>query len=255
MSQVLFFSSPLRPSNSYQANPNPFSTPQVKTWDSYAPPTPSPLRTSRNVNVMPQRRQPDNNDEENMIPKTPAENLSPQLFFLNSTPVTSENQQSSRAAQFQYQSRARATAPSVQLQNHAASKRDSRKKLFLDRLRNKRDDERCERTGDQVMRMDYIKERKAWEEEMQKRGMDDLDEIEEDSEMQEQTEELSPTEDKEIEELVSYLNDNEEEDDFSDEEYDALFMEVMSQESLHPSNILSGSRIKQCSTDTDMDMS
>lgn len=226
MSGVVFFSSPLRPINQFNSTPNPFHTPQTKSWTSHV--QLSPLQTSRNANVMSQK--PSSNDgQENTIPEF---NQTPKFesntFFLNPTPPTSTTT-SSRASQFQ--ARARSNSPSVQLQSITASKRDSRKRLFLDRLRNKRDDERFERGGDQLLRLDYIKERKQWEAEMQKKQLDETDEMEEDSEMYEEQEEPSPTEDKEIEELVSYLTEEQNEDEFSDEDYDALFMEVMNQES------------------------
>lgn len=70
--------------------------------------------------------------------------------------------------------------------------------------------------GDQVLRMDYVKERRMWEEEMARRAAQEVD-----TEMDVEEERISPTEEKEIEELVGYLDQPEE------DEYDQIFMEVI----------------------------
>ena len=77
--------------------------------------------------------------------------------------------------------------------------------------------------GDQLLRMDYVKERKMWEEEMRRRAEEAEAETLE-VEMEMEVEEQSPTEEREIEELVSYF-DNE-----PDDEYDEAFMEMLSQQ-------------------------
>lgn len=242
MSGAIFFSSPLRSTNPFNSNPNLFHTPQSKSWVSHVPL--SPLQTSKNANVMSQKLNQNEGIENASSETNRSFKFEANSFFLNPTPPTS-NTTSTRASQFQ--ARARSNLPSVQLQTHTAAKRDSRKKLFLDRLRNKRDDERFERGGDQLLRLDYIKERKQWEAEMQRKQLVEIDEMEEDSEMYEEEEELSPTEEKEIEELVSYLTEEQNEDEFSDADYDALFMEVMNQE-LNQNNTVKP-------PDIDMDMS
>ena len=84
--------------------------------------------------------------------------------------------------------------------------------------------------GDQILRMDYVKERKAWEEEkLREEQMGGLSEQPEEDEDAMMGDEPSPTEEKEIEELVSYLEEQESAhppDPPSDDEYDQLFMEL-----------------------------
>ena len=82
--------------------------------------------------------------------------------------------------------------------------------------------------GDQLLRMDYVKERRMWEEEMRRRAENEADEGA-DTEMNNiGDDEASPTEEKEIEELVSYYN----EDDLGDDGYDEAFMEVLGQDDM-----------------------
>ena len=75
--------------------------------------------------------------------------------------------------------------------------------------------------GDQLLRMDYVKERRMWEEEMRRSAEKEAEEAA-DTEMDVGEEGVSPTEEKEIEELVSYLNEG--------DEYDEAFMEVLEQQ-------------------------
>ena len=81
--------------------------------------------------------------------------------------------------------------------------------------------------GDQLLRMDYVKERRLWEEEMRRRAEREADEAA-DTEMDVGEEEASPTEEKEIEELVSLLH----EDELADDGYDEAFMEVLGQDDM-----------------------
>ncbi len=80
--------------------------------------------------------------------------------------------------------------------------------------------------GDQLLRMDYVKERRIWEEEMRRRAEKEADEAG-DTEMGMGEEgEVSPTEEKEIEELVSYLV----EEELGDDGYEEAFLEVLGQQ-------------------------
>ncbi|KIW67722.1 hypothetical protein PV04_06954 [Phialophora macrospora] len=157
--------------------------------------------------------------------------------------------------------RSRESSPSSLLAAQTTRNREERKSRFLDRIRRRRDDQRSELVGDQVLRMDFVKERRGWEEQMARRaaveaGVRIEDEEEDDDDegaeaMQDghrlRDEELSPTE--EYEDLVreyEYELDRrgdlapEEEfpiDDADDEEYERLFreMEILSQPSVSQS--------------------
>ena len=87
---------------------------------------------------------------------------------------------------------------------------------------------RDERVGDQLLRMDYVQERRSWEEEMRRRAeVVDEGDVEMDAEemgVETDVEGVSPTEEKEIEDLISYLNENE------DDGYDEAFLEVLGKE-------------------------
>lgn len=81
--------------------------------------------------------------------------------------------------------------------------------------------------GDQLLRMDYVTERRMWEEEMRRRAEKEADEAA-DIEMDIGEEGVSLTEEKEIEELVSYFN----EDELGDDGYEEAFMEVLGQDDM-----------------------
>jgi hypothetical protein len=79
--------------------------------------------------------------------------------------------------------------------------------------------------GDQVLRMDYVNERRMWEGEMARRAAQELEgDVEMEIDVEEQN--ISPTEEKEIEELVGYLDQPAEEED----EYDQIFQEIIGQQ-------------------------
>ena len=87
---------------------------------------------------------------------------------------------------------------------------------------------RDERVGDQLLRMDYVKERRSWEEEMRRRA-EVVDEMDVEGDVEEiavemDVEGVSPTEEKEIEDLISYLNESE------DDGYDEAFLEMLGNE-------------------------
>lgn len=149
-----------------------------------------------------------------------------------------------------------------------AAAKDRRKSLFRDKIRKQRDDARFEGRGDQVLRMDFVQERREWEERLARRAPADLDgdeSMEGTDEVRVGENEVVPlTEEGEIEALAQYLLEREGEDlslregrdgeggrdeqeqsqqldhrqDFradgfgnygsDDEDYDQLFMEVIS---------------------------
>ncbi|KAK5465191.1 hypothetical protein LTS15_001754 [Exophiala xenobiotica] len=121
--------------------------------------------------------------------------------------------------------RARSASPAAAIARHAAQGREMKKSQFLDRIRRRRDDARSEGVGDQVLRMDFVRERRMWEDEMRRRalaegGGGDADMLEEDEVMSgedrpdgereggQHEEEMSPTEeyDPEAEELGIYYD-------------------------------------------------
>ncbi|OCT52171.1 hypothetical protein CLCR_08626 [Cladophialophora carrionii] len=168
----------------------------------------------------------------------------------------------------QWELRSRESSPSTLLATQTARNREERKSRFLDRIRRRRDDQRSERVGDQVLRMDFVKERRGWEEQMARRAAFEAgvaieeaeEEVVEEADMQNDTEfgaqEMSPTE--EYDDLVrDYENGYEYEyerergfdrqgemmpedefefpvDEADDEEYERLFreMEILSQQSV-----------------------
>jgi len=130
--------------------------------------------------------------------------------------------------------RARSASATNQLSQHVTQGRNGRKKMFLDRLRQRRDDDRDARVGDQVLRMDFVRQRREWEDMMARRAVEaDVDE-EGDEEMEvvmemEMQGGMSPPDDSdgEVEELLSYLPEDVDDPIVDDDEYDALFMEVL----------------------------
>lgn len=147
----------------------------------------------------------------------------------------------------EWESRARSASPAATLAKHAAEGRDSKKSRFLERIRQRRDDSRSEVYGDQVLRMDFVRERRRWEDEMRQRAMveeagDVSDEGDADMEEAEQ-EGLSPTELHDLDELVNDYNGNADDHlqlalddhgefldlDDDEQEYEALFRELVSQ--------------------------
>ncbi|KIX91898.1 uncharacterized protein Z520_12387 [Fonsecaea multimorphosa CBS 102226] len=152
----------------------------------------------------------------------------------------------------QWELRSRSSSPSSLLTSQTNRNREQRRSKFLDRIRRRRDDERSEQVGEQVLRMDFVKERRGWEMEMARRAameasqQEEIESDDDDDEYKEDEEELSPTqeyeEDVEVDELVrEYERENlrvmrDDEfvvEDAEDEEYERLFreMEILSQHS------------------------
>lgn len=148
-----------------------------------------------------------------------------------------------------WESRARSASPAASLARHAADGREKKKSQFLDRIRRRRDDSRADNTGDQVLRMDFVNERRVWEDEMRRRAVleqnanpeIDLD-LEMDAEMMQDSAnhvEMPPTDENDIDqaELALYFEEMQSKnrsqeflvDDIDGDEYDALFIEVLSQ--------------------------
>ncbi|EXJ71586.1 uncharacterized protein A1O5_05394 [Cladophialophora psammophila CBS 110553] len=148
----------------------------------------------------------------------------------------------------QWELRSRSSSPSSLLTSQTTRSREQRKSKFLDRIRRRRDDERSEQVEEQVLRMDFVKERRGWEAAMAQRAAAEAtqqEEIESDDDNEEE-QELSPTqeyeEDLEVDKLVrQYERENmhvvrDDEfmvEDAEDEEYERLFreMEILSQQS------------------------
>jgi hypothetical protein len=202
-------------------------------------------------------------------------------FFTPSTtagPTTAVTAPTSR-----YEVRSRASTPTSLLQNHATTRRADTRAKFLDRIRTRRD----EGFGrdDKLLRADYLEERRAWEREMRMREAEDAmgEDIEEDLDgnmamsgvvsdtehsIQEMAE-MSPTEEKEIEALLElWEGDVDGNGDGDSQEWDNVFMEVLSQEQQHQKPQTQGSLLAMnqepdsisgggvhAPTDLDMDMS
>lgn len=159
----------------------------------------------------------------------------------------------------EWETRARSASPAAALARHVAMGREKKKAQFIDRLRRRRDDIRSAGYGEQVLRMDFVRERRLWEDEMRRRAAlvdAQVGEEDEDAAMLAMAEEEqdehhpSPTEgfvpDVDIDELVrSYEAETRQpralgsssDDEFpfddpdDDDEYERLFreMEIVSQ--------------------------
>ncbi|RMZ76569.1 hypothetical protein DV737_g4739, partial [Chaetothyriales sp. CBS 132003] len=126
---------------------------------------------------------------------------------------------------FAFENRARSSSPSAKISTHIKDNREKRKICFLEGIRGRRQGQKDERLGDQVLRMDYIRELKAWEQ--QKAAEEMAGQTQPDDEDVDMVEELRQAEEQEIEQLVSYLEDkNDPFDRSSDDEYDQLFTEL-----------------------------
>ncbi|KAJ9607542.1 hypothetical protein H2200_007620 [Cladophialophora chaetospira] len=162
--------------------------------------------------------------------------VSSPFTFTTDPPVSTSTRPS------QWSLRSRESSPSALLTTQTSRNREERKSKFLDRIRRRRDDERSEVVGDQVLRMDFVKERRGWEEQMARRAeVESLAELEaEEDDVPTEVvddEEMSPTE--EYDDLVREFEKNAgQEDDFlvddvDDEDYERLFreMEIVTQQS------------------------
>ncbi|KAJ9646168.1 hypothetical protein H2204_000831 [Knufia peltigerae] len=150
-----------------------------------------------------------------------------------------------------WESRAKSLGSANTLARHAAQGREQKKSRFLDRIRRRRDDTRSELVGDQVLRMDFVRERRIWEDEMRRRaaeaGGDGTEEVDIDMMLDEEApeDEMSPTEefDPELESYYDYQTGDmldlggpreglggQNDDNFlvdEDEEYEEVFRELI----------------------------
>ncbi|EXJ77718.1 hypothetical protein A1O3_09947 [Capronia epimyces CBS 606.96] len=97
--------------------------------------------------------------------------MSTQPFMNGGSAYSSSTAISSRQTSSGWEHRSRNASPAATLARHAAQGREKKKTQFLDRIRRRRDDSRSELYGDQVLRMDFVRERKLWEDEMNRRAM------------------------------------------------------------------------------------
>ncbi len=261
----------------------------------HAPQTPSPLRTSRNVNLMPrsagQNKSDDetpllsssplgrkfaDHDDENDIRLTGAGHHNEKTAPADDSPLITPPDSSHRPASFNptfagpsfafsidnptrnvssqtgWETKFRNGGAAASLARHATQQREQKKTQFLDRIRRRRDDSRSEMYGDQVLRMDFVRERRRWEDEMKRRALMEAGELAEvDSNMEEAEDEahfqMSPTEEHDLDELYPMIgaphdlgHDDRDNDDFvfDDDEYDELFLEFLSQEQQMPAGIV-----------------
>jgi hypothetical protein len=142
----------------------------------YAPKTPSPLRTSRNANLMPPPTTPASTSK-----TTPDLESSPLSFATptsaisasstsNSASTPQSTSTSASALPFQFQNRSRSQSPQATLAKSNAAAKTRRSSVFLDKVRQKREDLRFETRGEQALRMDFVRERRAWEERLKRKA-------------------------------------------------------------------------------------
>jgi hypothetical protein len=122
----------------------------------YVPQMPSPLRTSRNANLMPPPSTP-----VSPLKATPDSKRWSSSFTtptsatsINSTPdsgaLSRASSNSASALPFQFQNRSRSQSPQASLAKSNAAAKARRSSLFLDKVRQKREDSRFETRGDGV---------------------------------------------------------------------------------------------------------
>lgn len=142
----------------------------------YVPQTPSPLRTSRNANLMPPPATPVSSLEVTPDSKTLSSPFTTPTSVAR-TNLTSESgatsittPSSASALPFQFQSQSRSQSPQASLAKSNAAAKAHRTSLFLDKVRQKREDSRFETRGEQALRMEFVRERRAWEERLRRKA-------------------------------------------------------------------------------------
>lgn len=127
-----------------------------------------------------------------------------------------------------WETRARGASPAALLTRHAVSARERKKSQFLDRIRRRRDDERSDGVGEQVLRMDFVRERRMWEEEMRRRAVveGDLD-VDPDLMMDDNTQEVQEEEEMSPTEEFDFERDGDEFLVDEDDEYEEVFREIL----------------------------
>ena len=145
-----------------------------------------------------------------------------------------------------FSTRAVNSTPANTLARHAIQGREKKRTEFLDRIKRRRDDDRTEGTNDQVLRMDFVRERRGWEEQMRRVAIleqgalteqeDEEEEMDDQSYQEEQQPatmameaeidmdaELSPTEEFDVENHVDwqgYLDDRSNQRELQDDDDD-----------------------------------
>src|SRR5436305_7574064 len=139
----------------------------------YLPQTPSPLRTSRNANLMPPPWTPDSPLKATPDSKTLLSSsfiTPPSATTSISSPSSTTSNAAAAALPFQFQKRSRSQSPQASLAKSNAAAKACRTTVFLDKVRQKRDDSRFETRGEQALRLEFVRERRAWEERLRGRS-------------------------------------------------------------------------------------
>lgn len=100
-------------------------------------------------------------------PRTSSSSSPSATTFVFSSPI---NTASTSKNPFAYQDQFKRSNPTTQLSNRITNARSSRKSDFISRLRRTRHDERDARGLDSFERGEYLRERREWEEMMQREG-------------------------------------------------------------------------------------
>ena len=153
----------------------PFSNYALQGHQKYTPQTPSPLRTSRNANLMPP------STTSSSTSKLSSSPFSVSSFSPSSLAQVSRQHDRDSPPHFHFQARSRSQSPQASLAKTNATAKDRRRSLFLGKVRQNRDDTRFETRVEQSLRMDFVRERREWEEKLKRRAPEtefeaDLDE-------------------------------------------------------------------------------
>ena len=188
----------------FSSPPSVYSSPRF--FSAFIPQTPSPLQTSRNANLMPTT--------------TPQHGIKSSPIF-DSTSFFDENSPSALDSrsdlQTNFKARARSQSPQVHLARNIDTVRNHRKTAFLDKIKRNREHGKFDAREDQVLRMEFVRERREWERMLEERAPAVLheegfpgDEMDVDVNEADVPQERppSPTEEQEMEELLSYLDES-----------------------------------------------
>ncbi|CAK4009521.1 Hypothetical predicted protein [Lecanosticta acicola] len=157
---------------------------------------------------------------------------------------TGATQSSSPSSRVPFSKRQIKTAPKL-------SSRETRRGDFLRKVKEGRDDMRFEARGEDILRADWERERRKWEESLSQTAPILDEEVDEEAELpgwmdlgsdevdEDEAEKLAREEDRELKALLEHMPDDDDamEDDgeeqslwSDDADYDALFSEVLSQQ-------------------------
>ncbi|KAJ5736083.1 uncharacterized protein N7483_001208, partial [Penicillium malachiteum] len=193
--------------------------------------SPSPVSFSLNNNSQPQ--QATRQHFSSPIFNTAAAPATP-LFFSPNLPSTSNSNPFSpaspspatRGSKFADRYAAQVANP---MKSSASLARSKTRKMFLNRVRNERDEGRFEARGEQMMRADYMAEKRRWEQSMAR----DMDRVQGSNEMLEDDMLPDESEIRALDEFISqeeaiemamYESMSQQDTSFSDAEYDDIFM-------------------------------